>query len=178
MKSVNTSVKTAGNKPQNNFMNNRTPFIKPLITALLLCFSITGFAQNGSFSRDNMRNNGERVKAVKIAFITSKLELTAKQSEQFWVIYNNYEEDLKKIRQQYSSSPSGKSTILSDAEAMSTVEDNLDFQEAVIGLKRKYNSSFLKVISPQQLSALYATEREFKEMLLKRLQQRRNRRGQ
>ena len=49
------------------------------------------------------------------------------------------------------------------------VEDDLDYQQQVIELKRSYNDRFLKVITSRQLSDMYIAEREFKQMLAKRL---------
>ena len=53
------------------------------------------------------------------------------------------------------------------------IEDDLDYQQQVITLKRKYNDSFLKVISAQQLADLYTAEREFRQLLMQQLKQRR-----
>ena len=61
-----------------------------------------------------------------------------------------------------------------DATARQAVDDNLDYQQDVIGIKRKYNDQFLKIISPTQLADMYKAEREFKQLLMKRLEQKRN----
>ena len=53
--------------------------------------------------------------------------------------------------------------------ARQAVDDNLDYQQAIIDLKRKYNDRFLNIISPRQLADLYIAEREFRQILLKRL---------
>ncbi len=58
-----------------------------------------------------------------------------------------------------------------DAVSRQFIDDNLDYQQQVIEIKRKYNDRFLKVISPQQLADLFKAEREFKQILMKRLEQ-------
>ena len=35
----------------------------------------------------------ERIHAIKVAYLTDKLQLTSEQSEKFWPIYNRYEEE-------------------------------------------------------------------------------------
>lgn len=40
----------------------------------------------------------ERIKAFKVAFITEKLDLTPKEAQGFWPIYNKYSDDSDKIR--------------------------------------------------------------------------------
>ena len=56
-----------------------------------------------------------------------------------------------------------------DSTSRQLVDDNLDYQQKVIEIKRKYKDQFLKIISPRQLTELNAAEREFKQMLIKRL---------
>ena len=49
----------------------------------------------------------ERIKAQKVAFITERLDLSSKEAQQFWPIYNAFEDkiddmrknDLKEVRQ-------------------------------------------------------------------------------
>ena len=41
----------------------------------------------------------ERFKALKVAFITEKLDLSPKEAQGFWPIYNKYSNDSDEIRQ-------------------------------------------------------------------------------
>lgn len=134
-----------------------------IIACLLLCTS--GYAQ--------MRR-GERVHALKVGYITDKVNLTSSQAEKFWPVYNNYENDLRDIRQKYVRQYKSKTKDFSEEEARKYVEDDLDYQAELIDLKRKYKPEFLKVISAQQLADLYVAEREFRQMLIQKLRQRRN----
>ena len=133
-----------------------------VIACLLLCTS--GYAQR----------RGERVHALKVGYITDKVNLTSSQAEKFWPVYNNYEEDLRGIRQKYIRQYKSKTSDFSEEEARKYVEDDLDYQADLLDLKRKYKSEFLKVISAQQLADLYVAEREFRQMLIQKLRQRRN----
>lgn len=118
----------------------------------------------------------ERVHALKVAFVTDKLKLTAEQAEKFWPVYNQYEEDLKALRQRFMQQYKKGSERISEQEARKNIEDNLDYQEQLILLKRRYQESFLKVISAKQLSELYVAEREFRQLLIQKLRERRSRR--
>jgi hypothetical protein len=138
-----------------------------LLTVLILLMSTMGFAQQGK---------GARVHALKVSYITDKLDLSSAQAERFWPVYNRYEAELRSLRQEFRKETGGKNKARSSEEAHRMIEDNLDFQEDVIALKRRYKDEFLKVISAQQLSGLYAAERDFKQMLIKRLEGRGRRR--
>lgn len=134
-----------------------------VIACLLLCTS--GYAQ---------KRRGERVHALKVAFITDKTNLTSSQAEKFWPVYNSYEDDLRNVRQKYVRQYKSKTKAFSEEDARRYVEDDLDYQADLINLKRRYKNEFLKVISAQQLADLYIAEREFRQMLIQKLRQRRN----
>ena len=137
-----------------------------LLVALLLISSIS-FAQNRKL---------ERVQALKVAFITDKISLTPQQAERFWPIYHKYEDDVRNLRRSYLRQNEAKTKGFSREQAQRYIDDNLDYQEAVIGLKRKYKDELLKAISPTQLTQLYAAEHEFKQLLIQKLRERREKR--
>ena len=116
----------------------------------------------------------ERIHAAKMAYITDRLSLSSEQSGNFIPLYNEYERDLRGIRQSFLKKYKGtKPDDADDIAARQFVDDDLDYQQQALDLKRKYNDRFLKVLSPQQLADLYKAEREFRQMLMKRLEQRR-----
>ena len=39
--------------------------------------------------------NGNRLEALKIAYITKRLDLSPEEAQKFWPIYNQYAEELK-----------------------------------------------------------------------------------
>lgn len=134
---------------------------------LLLTISVqAGFAQ------DNPERS-ERIKALKVSFLTSKLDLSPEQASKFWPVYNKYWDEVKSVRrnfyQRYKDANGG---TMDKAEARKFVDDNLEYQEKVIEIKKKYKDEFLKVISAQQLAAMYQAERDFKTMLLEKLRER------
>ncbi len=139
------------------------------ILTIVLVFLVTipnGFAQRG--------RPMERIHAAKVAYLTDRLHLTGDQAAAFVPVYNEYEAEIRATRKSYLLKFRDKNLQDADnATARQYVDDNLDYQEKVIDTKRKYNDRFLKVISAQQLAELYVAEREFKQMLKKRLEQRR-----
>jgi len=116
----------------------------------------------------------QRIHAAKMAYISDRLRLTETQSAQFIPVYREYEEDLRAVRRPYKE----KYKLQTGDEgggvqAWQYLEDDLDYQQDVIALKRRYTDRFLKVLSSQQLADMYVAEREFKKVLMKRLEERR-----
>ena len=117
-----------------------------------------------------------RIHAAKMAYITDRLHLTSEQSYRFIPLYNDYEREIKETRQYYFRKYKNGNNMdeATDAASLQYIDDNLDYQQQIIEIKRKYNDRFLKIISPQQLTDLYKAEREFKQLLLQRLKSHRN----
>jgi len=131
-------------------------------TLFILLFTITVFAQH----KDNDR---ERIKALKVSFITEKLNLTAKEAQNFWPIYNAYDEnsrkykyeDMRNIRKEIKENIA----TLSDAKAEEllnkfvTAENNLH--------KERVNliTNLKKIMSPKKIILLKATEDDFNRKL-------------
>ena len=136
--------------------------MKQIKKLLILSFFITcaftlSAQQHGRMGERGEK--GERVESLKIAFISGKLNLDPKTAERFWPIYNQYEQELKVVSQEYKAAKKNDDV---------SVDDLLDQQQKVIDLKRKYNGIFLKVINNEQLNRLYQAEKEFRQMVMRR----------
>lgn len=136
--------------------------MKQIKKLLILSFFITcaftlSAQQHGRMGERGEK--GERVESLKIAFISGKLNLDPKTAERFWPIYNQYEQELKVVSQEYKAAKKNDDV---------SADDLLDQQQKVIDLKRKYNGIFLKVINNEQLNRLYQAEKEFRQMVMRR----------
>jgi len=148
--------------------------MKKFISAVLILLVISGssnlYAQPGEGRGQGM----ERIHAAKMAYIADRLHLSQRQSGDFIPLYNDYEREIRDTRQSFFRKYKGvHPDDADDATSRQFIDDNLDYQQDVIAIKRRYNDRFLKIISPQQLADLYTAEREFKQMLIKRLKQQR-----
>ena len=116
------------------------------------------FIMFGSFNlvsaQDNPNQQGEKVQALKIAFITQKLQLTSTEAEKFWPVYNQYENEIRSLR---SNNQNG---------------DVLENEEKLLNIRKKYKPSFEKIIGPEKVNQLFSAEKEFRNVLIKRLKNR------
>lgn len=93
---------------------------------------------------------GEKIQALKIAFITQKLDLTADEAQKFWPVYNQYEQEIRNIKG----------------------GEVLDNEERLLNIRKKYKPSFEKVLGPPKLNKLFNAERDFRTVLIHRLKNR------
>jgi hypothetical protein len=143
--------------------------MKRLIVTILIaiCISLPGFAQPE-------RPGLARIHAFKMAYITDRLQLTPRQAGDFIPIYNDYEREIRDTRQYFFQKYRGANPgDADDATSRQFIDDNLDYQQKVLDIRRKYKDQFLKVISPQQVAELNKAEREFKQILIKKYEKQR-----
>jgi hypothetical protein len=143
------------------------------ILALLIFVPWPAFARQGVATAAQ-----QRIHAAKMAYITDRLKLSVEQSTGFIPVYNDYEQEGRQIRRKYMGKYKDVDVEhADDATSLKYIDDNLEYQQQVLDLKRRYNDKFLKTISAQQLAELNVAEREFRQLLLQRLKQRRQEGG-
>lgn len=145
---------------------------------LFILLSVLFFAQSATAQRGAGRRNIQRVQAAKIGFITQRVNLTGEQTERFWPVYHRYEDELRTLRRKAVSDALDKRSDnnLSEADSRRAIDQQLELQEDRLAIQRKYKDQFLRVISAQQLVALYDAEREFNRLLIQRVRQQRAKR--
>ena len=116
----------------------------------------------------------ERIKSMRIAFITNKLALTTEQSQDFWPIYNQYENSQKKIRSKYRRDKN--INLMSDGEVEDYLTARLQMDQELLDLKKNYYNQLKAAISIRQIAQISTAEREFKTMILKEWRQRQRQR--
>jgi hypothetical protein len=125
----------------------------------------------------------EKVKALKTAFITDRLDLSSSEAEKFWPIYNQYEKELHQfqvidrltILNQISES--GGIKIMTEKDASILIQKVLDLNDKIHNAEKDKYIALKKVISSQKILLLIKTEEGFKKELFKLLQEQKNKRN-
>lgn len=141
--------------------------MKQIILIITIAFfSVQAFAQG---------DGSGRVRAMRVNFITEKLHLPADQNAKFWAVYNRYLDERSVLRKEYKNQfKRNGNEHLGEYEANRFVDDNIEYKEKDLELSKKYKGELLKVISAQQIVDLYQAERDFKQMLIQTLKDRKN----
>ena len=149
---------------------------KHFITTLLALFICTAtFSQ-----KKRQRISRDKIKAYKIAYITEQLNLTEKESEKFWPIYNLFDEKLHQLRSQESSRIR---KLLSDEGGINDITES-DAKEVMLSVSairdkthktyKEYYSKLKEVLSYKKILKLLSAEQGFKKSLFERLKKSRN----
>ncbi len=140
---------------------------KVLLVALLLTTTLS-FGQQ--------RPDREKIKALKVAFITERLDLSAKEAQTFWPVYNEYEAKRQVLRQKERSQIRGKiknADELSEKEAEDLLEKYISFEDEEEALNKAFLKNVSQVISSKKTLLLLRSEEEFKRQLIKQYRQKR-----
>ena len=141
------------------------------IVLVLFIFSFGAFAQN----REAMK----KIESARIALITERLGLSPEQAEKFWPVYRQYNLERREIRQEFREARNGLDIKnLTEEESQMLVQKSLEMKQKELNLEKEYSGRLAKVISTQQLFRLKNAEKDFQQMLLKRIQDQRQRQDQ
>lgn len=138
---------------------------KIILIACILILPYTGLGQT---------DINDKIESRKIALITQKLDLTPDQAEKFWPIYKQFSAERRGLIQDFSTKRRAfDANSASDEEMKEMIDMGLKVKERQLGLERDYSERMRAVISDRQLLNLRRAEEDFKQMLLKRVRERR-----
>lgn len=143
--------------------------MKKLIYIFLLLLSMSSLMS----AQTDKRTKEERIKAVKVAFITEELELTATEAQYFWPLYNEMDAKMKNIRKKRKKNQKGTLDGLSDSEIADRIENMLQADEEKNTLKRVYVTKFKKILNLKKVAKLMGVEQKFKKQMLQRIKEER-----
>lgn len=113
----------------------------------------------------------EKIKAQKIAFISTELELTPDEAEKFWPIYNTYEADveaLHKERKQYKKELRNADK-LSDDRIYELFELIFTAEKKESEVRQNYLKKFADLLGIRKAAKVFIAEEKFRRLLLDRL---------
>jgi Skp family chaperone for outer membrane proteins len=135
-----------------------------LLLPLLCLFTLTGFSQTHQEKRD-------QIKALKVSYITTELNLTTAESEKFWPVYNAYEEKIYAIRHDrlrplFKQLKDGALDKMSEKEARVYLDKFQAADEEQFNLRRKMVNDLRPVIGSVKMIKLKKVEDDFNKKLL------------
>jgi len=135
---------------------------KILVLFSMFLFVFTLQAQE---SKDRQQHR-ERIKAMKVAYITQELNMDAKLAEKFWPVYNQYERakmDLHK--KEHFQSENIENITEAEAEKMLTEFLNIEKEEYTV--KKELYTNLKKIMSAREIIKIHKLESNFNKKLIR-----------
>lgn len=130
---------------------------------------------------ENMKEKKEQIKALKVAFLTTELDLTAKEAEKFWPIYNTFDDkqfELRHLKMQACKSRMSELALdqMSEKEASLLLAQMESTDEELFLIRKNYIRNLKKVLPAVKIIKLRISEENFNRKLLHQYRDRGKRR--
>ena len=140
--------------------------IKKLIPILLLLVSFNFYAQG-----ESMKEKKEQIKALKVAFFTTELDLTTNEAEKFWPIYNTFDDKQFELRHQKMRTymrrmNDGSLDKITEKEANTFLAQIEDTEEELFLLRKKFMQNVRTILPAVKIVKLKKAEEDFNRKLL------------
>ena len=133
-----------------------------ILTLLLLFSSFSLMAQRPSM--EDMKAMKDKFRADKVAFLTTRMDLTPAEAEKFWPVYNEFDSKRVDIQITYLSLERrilDNREQLSDEEITNFVKTDFAKKQEEEELNAKYYEKFLKILPPKKVFTLYKAEKDY-----------------
>lgn len=121
-----------------------------LITTILMGSLFAAKAQDDQ-PGDEAKHQ-EKIKALYVAYITQELNLNAEEAQKFWPLHAQFESDIKAVKADMPE---------------------LDKQQTILNIKKKYQENFNRILGPKRCERFFRMDGEFKRKLLDRIRKQR-----
>ena len=146
----------------------KTKIIYPIVFLLI---STLSFSQG-------FKEKKEKVKALKVAYITEQLDLTKEEAQKFWPIYNAFDDKQAELRHEKMRAildrfEPGNVDKLSEKDASTLLTQMEAVEESLFTLRKKFIKDLQGVLSAKKIVKLKKAEEDFNRTLLKQIKERR-----
>ena len=118
----------------------------------------------------------DRLAAYRAEVYTRVLQLSAEEAQGFWPVYNDFLERRDQIQGEYK--PGKQEDQMSDAEVEDLIKRHFEKKQRDLDLERDLYQKLRKVLPLRKIAKIPIAERDFRESLVKKLQENRQKRIQ
>lgn len=122
--------------------------MKQFLTIIILLFNLS-FRLS---AQEDPQVKQQRIEALKIAYISQKLNISTSEAEKFWPVYYKYESELKQVHKEANTL------------------DVIDKDERILNIRKKYKTEFSGLLGANRANNLYKSEGEFRSVLIRHMQ--------
>ncbi len=119
-----------------------------------------------------MEERKEEMEQQRIAFIATALKLDTEQAQDFWPLYNENREAQESIRKEGRKlwkDLEGLKSSASESEMDQYMQAKSTHMKQRMDLDESYYAQLKKVLKPEQIAALYASERDFRRHMMRKM---------
>ena len=153
-----------------------TTIIKPAIFFMLLFTTMQAWAQPpmGGDKPDRPPRDFDRAEAktLKVGIYTRVLELTTKEAEAFWPVFNEFEEKMEVIREEemkIRKSIESNFSEMKDADVEKNIDRMMELKTKENELLIEYYEKYKKILPIKKVALIHRAEMMYKRALLDKM---------
>jgi hypothetical protein len=135
------------------------------VTLLLVILQIQVTAQD---------KPSDKIKSIKVAYITERLSLTPQEAEVFWPVYNdleNQKSELHRNRKSLTSQFLKNEENLSATEISNMLDELMKYNKAESELQVQFDKKIREILPPAKVMKLYIAEVQFRNYLINKFRE-------
>jgi hypothetical protein len=130
--------------------------MKKWILAAIAIATLNGGLYAQKKANKHSEGPGQKIKAIYIAYITQEINLTEADAQKFWPLYAQFQDEIKERNHEKLN--------------------ELDKEEAILNVKKKYRDRFAKIIGDERTNVFFKKDAEFRQKVAQRLKEQRMKR--
>ena len=141
------------------------------VLIVLLILTILPFTRLAAQNQNNM----EKLNAYRIAFFTRRMNLTPREAEKFWPVYNEFQDKKNSIQQEriaLNRNVNQNELKMSEKELIEAGDKFIALQVQEAALAQEFHNKFKEILAPGKVIRLYQAENQYRMMLLNELKDR------
>ncbi len=142
---------------------------------LLSIIMLTAFISIKTHAQDHKQ---DRIKSLKIGFITQKLELTSKEAQSFWPVYNEHQDkirghhvEIRKLRK--SIRKNDGIDAMTNAEAEKILNQFIVIEKNLKDTETAMYKNMRSILPAKKILKLHNAEKDFNRKILEEMRKRR-----
>ncbi len=152
--------------------------MKKIIVLTLICLIAAQLTAQPSTEAQKQQQRGQRyqqIQSAKIAFFTAELELTPKEAEDFWPLYNEYWKARENANLQSFHALRSINKLLcedekvKDSQLKQLMDAYLSGSLAEGEINKEYYQKFIKIFPIKKVAKMYTAEENFRIKMIHQL---------
>ena len=135
--------------------------------AVLMTFNVHAQNQMRQGERQLTPQQKDRIESQRIAFISSKLELSPAQAEKFWPRYNEYYSEQQELRGEMERMTDDEIRNLSESEARTMLQKKLEMRQGELDHDKTFFKEMESILTPNQVLILSGVDGQFRRHMLR-----------
>ncbi|QED37260.1 hypothetical protein FK178_05830 [Antarcticibacterium arcticum] len=136
-----------------------------------ITFLILAFFAFSSLQAQDKEAHREKIKALKVAYITQELNMNSEVAQKFWPVYNQYEINKRELHKRENIDWATIGSI-NEARAEEMLKEYLIIEKEEYTIKKQLFTDLKKFLTAREIIKLHELEASFHQKLIREYRER------